>query len=117
MMNNKHLELIQENIIDRTSTMESGGQIECQSLFVAWVWSTIPAADRRHHIGPYVCRFSFASGNCRPKFLESDHRALFDSRESMFGGCFRQGSADHDHAHAEIMACGSTFTALTRQNL
>jgi len=34
--------------------MESGGQIEYQSLFVAWVWSTIHAADRRHLIGPYV---------------------------------------------------------------
>ena len=56
MMNNVILELIKENIIDRTSTMKSGEQIDCEGLFEPWVWSTIPAADRRHFIGPYVSR-------------------------------------------------------------
>ena len=52
MMNNKYLEIIMENIIDCILTMKSGEQIEYRGLFEAWVWSTIPAADRRHFIGP-----------------------------------------------------------------
>jgi len=56
MMNNVILELIKENIIDRTSTMKSGEQIDCEGLFEPWVWRTFSATDRRHYIGPYVSR-------------------------------------------------------------
>ena len=54
MMNNKYLEIIMENIIDCILTMKSGGQFDYRRLFEAWVLSTIPAADRRLFIGPFM---------------------------------------------------------------
>jgi hypothetical protein len=54
MVNTALFELVQEDGVDRISTMKSGEQSDCEVLSEAWAWKAIPAAGRRHFIGPCV---------------------------------------------------------------